>query len=1204
MSPAGERAASVRLDATAHDHARIHQAGRDLHVHYGDGVRRTEPAPADCPYPGLAPFGQDDARWFFGRDRLTADLLTHLDERGRTGGVQVVLAPSGAGKSSLLRAGLAAALARGALPGSAGWRQQVITPTAAPLAVLADAITALDGDPGTGAVLVVDQFEELFTLCDDDTRRHTFVDVITRLAQDRTCLVVIGVRADFYADCVNHPGLRAALQDRPVVVGPMTEDELREVIVHPARDAGLDLEPALVELLLRDLGAGVDGYPAGRLPLLAHALRVAWQQRHGATLTVDGYRTTGGISGAVAKTADRVCAELGGTGGDSDDAGDAAVRSLFLRLVRLGDGAEDTRRCVARAELTASSDDPARTAAIIDAFTSARLLTQDHDTHDRDTVEITHEALLRGWPRLRRWIDADRAGRLLRQRVEESALAWDRAGRDPALLYRGSRLDDARSLATDSPVVRAFVRAADRQRRRAARRRTGTVAVLAMLTVVASVAALVAVQQQREARDQRDLAVANRVEAEAARLRGTDASLAARLDLVRHRLRPDEQSATQLVQDANSPLYSALPEGSAAAFDADGGLMATGPDERLRLWDTGDPADPVPLGESTAGAAHTLALSPDGDTVATAGYADVGTEARLWDVSDPARPVPAGGPFGWYLDDVLGLRFSPDGAVLAAVGRDGIALWDVTDRDRPVARGRVDAAGESIHGAAFSPDGRLLAVVEDESVRLWEVSGAPVPAGPPVTAHDGFAATVAFGPDGIMATGGLDGAVRLWDVTDRARPAPLADLVDAHAGAVNAVTFSRDGTTLASASFDGTVRLWDLADPRAPLAQGHPLRGHTKSVLSVAFHPAGSALVSVGEDDTVRLWTLPTRATGATDTVWDLAFSPDGRTMAAAAGDHAEPGAATVAVWDVADPDRPAPLGHLPGPTGLGGSLAFRRDGHVLGTAGEDGLRLWDLTDPTAPAPLGRVALRRTGDVLSTPALAFHPDGDTAAVIDTVGVVVLVDVSDPAAPVLAGRLPGDVVVNAVAFDPVRGRLATAEGELVRLWDVADPAVPVPLGEPLEGQDGWAGLEFGPDGNTLVSLDGEDTIRFRDVSDVDSPGPVRELAGHTDSVYAVAFGPDGRTLASASADDTVGLWDLTTGTRLGQPLTNHTDVVRAVAFGPGGVLATAGSDRTIRLWRTDAAAAPALICASTRGTVTATQWRRYVGDDVPVDPPCD
>src|SRR6266568_2765170 len=349
---------------------------------YVDGVRGQRRAVSgalvrECPYPGLAAFGPEQARWFFGRDELIAELTTRLDQRLHTGGVQVVLAPSGAGKSSLLRAGLLPKLDQAALPGSDRWPKVVFTPTADPVWVLAANIALLTGvdvavvveelvgdpsgclsrlsyalrervgdrDPHPRWVVVVDQFEQLFTLCVDGQQRRTFIDVLTRIAGHRTDggagrdpvgLVMVGVRADFYPACVDHPLLRAALQDAPLVVGSMSEAELREAILFPARDVGLDVEPGLVEVLLRDLGAtaladagGDASYEAGRLPLLAHVLRVSWQQRHGQMLTMAGYRATGVIRRAVATTAEQLFTRF-------TPPAQHAARRMFLRLVTRG----------------------------------------------------------------------------------------------------------------------------------------------------------------------------------------------------------------------------------------------------------------------------------------------------------------------------------------------------------------------------------------------------------------------------------------------------------------------------------------------------------------------------------------------------------------------------------------------------------------------------------------------------------------------------------------------------------------------------------------------------------------------------------------------------------------------------------------------------------------------------------------------------
>ncbi len=680
---------SVHLEAHASGDARVNQAARDMHLHYQDGVhgaRRVESGTEvqECPYPGLASFGREQARWFFGRDELTAKVIAHLDERLRTGGVQVVVAPSGAGKSSLLRAGLLPKLEDGALPGSSRWPTILLTPTAQPLAALATQIAALTGaDPATltgelaadsrrcvevlcghlghqdwenRVVVVVDQFEELFTLCTDHQQRRMFIESLSQLASPRPGvntdaqplgLVVVGVRADFYAACVNEPDLRTALEDNPLVVGPMSDTELRAAILYPAQDVRLDVEPGLVELLLQDLGdtaitageSGVTSYEAGRLPLLAHALRATWQQRHGHTLTVAGYQSTGGIHRAVATTAERVFTGL-------DTAGQRAARTLFLRLIKIGDGTEDTRRRVAPTDLLRGLD-PSSVRPVVDAFTRGRLLTQN-----QDTVEITHEALLRAWPRLRQWIDTDRAGNLIRQELDEATAVWDRNRNDTSGLYRGSRLEASRTWATSNahegnlnPAASAFLAASTEQERRAARRRRTVLIGLSVLVLVALGAAVVAFQQNGTAQSERDTAILNQITIQADRLRSSDVSLAAQLDLAGYRMRPTPDLYAALVTTENAVLST-------------------------------------PLAGHT-GFVFSVAFSPDGDTLASGSADDT---VRLWNVTDPAHPTPLGQPLTGHTNFVASVTFSPDGHTLASGSTDDtVWLWE-TNVDEAIQR--------------------------------------------------------------------------------------------------------------------------------------------------------------------------------------------------------------------------------------------------------------------------------------------------------------------------------------------------------------------------------------------------------------------------------------------------------------------------------------------------------------------------------------
>ncbi len=845
--PAGD---SVRLEAHASGEARITQVGRDQHLYFQDGVRgarRVEPGAqaGECPYPGLASFGREQARWFFGRDELTSELIARLDARLRAGGVQVVVAPSGAGKSSLLHAGLLPKLDSGALPGSSRWPRMVFTPTAHPLAVLATQIAALTGadpatlagdsqrcvavlrghlgseDPGPRVVVVVDQFEELFTLCSDDQQRRTFIELLSQLASPPhpVGFVVVGVRADFYAACANYSHLRTALQDNQLVVGPMSDTELRAAILYPAQDVGLDVEEGLVELLLRDLGdtaGGTASYEAGRLPLLAHALRATWQQRHGHTLTVDGYRSTGGIHRAVATTADRVLNSV-------DPAGQHAARTLFLRLIRIGDGSEDARRRVSRADLLAGLD-PGSVLPVLDAFTQGRLLTQE-----QDTVEITHEALVRAWPRLRQWIDTDRAGNLIRQELEETAAVWTRDRRDTAGLYRGSRLEAARTWATStshegdlSPTASEFLAVSTRQERRAVRLRRIVFVVLCVLALVASGAAVVAFQQSAVAQSQRDTAIFNQITVQLDRLRGTDVSLAAQLDLTAYSMRPTPDLYTALVTDANAALSTPL----AGHTDS----------------------------------VNKVVFSPDGHTLAT-GSAD--RTVRLWNVTDPTHPTPLGQPLTGHTNSVNAVVFSPDRRTLASGGADQtVRLWNVTDPAHPTPLGQpLTGHTNVVTAVVFSPDGRTLASTsDDQSVRLWNVTDPahPTALGQPLTGHTSNVRSVVFSPDGhTLATGSNDRTVRLWNLTDPAHPTPLGQPLTGHANSVNEVVFSPDGRTLASGSNDGTVRLWNVTDPAHPTPLGQPLTGHTNYVNAVVFSPDGRTLASGSADQTVLLWSLP-----------------------------------------------------------------------------------------------------------------------------------------------------------------------------------------------------------------------------------------------------------------------------------------------------------------------------------------------------------
>ncbi|MBO0851000.1 MAG: hypothetical protein J2P20_16180, partial [Pseudonocardia sp.] len=647
-------------------------------------------------------FEVDDADVFFGRERMTRRLLAavvgSLNERGPL----VLVGPSGSGKTSLLNAGLMAELRREGLPdvhGSTGWPCLRLTPGTNPLRRLAGLLDAtkpdmagllqedpgrvvelvkgqLAGRPGQRLIVLVDQLEELFTLCPAPSERVAFLRVVTALAErdgddPPPGLVVLALRADFYGQAAAYPELFAALRDRPLLVEPMESDELRAAIEEPAAAAGLALDDGLPEVILHEFGASAGtsgaGQPAaGTLPLLSHVLWATWRQRAGSRLTVAGYRAAGGVERAIATTAEQVYATL-------DAAGQDAVRRMLSRLVRVGEDAADTAQLVGLAALTDGLPDTHAAQRAIDRLTEARLLTLD-----RDTARISHEALLRAWPRLREWLDADRDWLRARQQLADDTRAWQRAGRDPSLLYRGNRLAALRQRAAEAPAsatslepaAAEFMDASWRAERRGLRRRRLTVTVLTALLVVAVGALGAAAWQSRLAAQQRDLASARAAGQAADRLRTTDPALAMRLALAARHVADTPEARTSLYNSALAP-YDTLLHGHAdavgrLAYSLERHLLASSSkDHTTRLWDLTDPERPRTTAVIHTNADTDSVFSPDGRLLATG---NTGTAQQLWDITNIDKPVLVA-----TLAETRGyLSFSPDGHLLAAVNRDAL----------------------------------------------------------------------------------------------------------------------------------------------------------------------------------------------------------------------------------------------------------------------------------------------------------------------------------------------------------------------------------------------------------------------------------------------------------------------------------------------------------------------------------------------------
>lgn len=1148
-----------------------------------------------CPYRGLEPFAEDDADLFFGRERDVA----RITEKLKAGRFLAVLGPSGSGKTSLIRAGCIPSLRRGDVPGSAAWTIRVFTPGARPIVTLAvqlarvfptgavqetadrlgqdartlDFATSLglaDSPPEDRVVLVVDQFEELFTLCTEDDRR-AFLDNLLYAATvpgGRT-VVVMGMRADFYQRCAPYPVLRDLVADRQYLVGPLDAEGMRQAVEQPAAGVGLELEAGLTDTIL----GGILDRP-GALPLLEHVLLELWERRRGAMLTLGAYAATGGVAGALERRAEATYARL-------TEAQQGIARRVLLRLVQPGEGSEDTRRRAELRELATGPHDEEDVEAVVRALADQRLLSVGRDdVSGARVVELTHEALIRGWPQLRAWIDEDRDALQAQRRLTEATAEWDRSGRaDEGLLYRGARLAAWREWDTGvlPEAERAFLAASvqcERDELEAARRRTRRFRqlsrMLAVLLVLAVVGGAVAVRQGREAADQRQLARSAQLSTQATALGESRPDLTALLSVEAFRAAPTEQARRSLTS------LSALPEfgGSLAghtepltdvAVGADGLVATASQDRTVSLWDVDDGARVGVLVEHTDDV-DTIAFSADGRLLASAGK---DRKVVLWDVERRSRLAVLAGHNG----EVTTVAFSADGRMLASGDNRGdLILWDVERRDQVATMGDTHS-GE----VAFSPDGRLLAVSDlGLGPVLLDVATRQRVADLGTVEKPG-AESLAFSADSGQLAALSGGTLTLWDVGSRAVSRELSV-----AQCCAAMAFSSRGRLATAHS--GEVVIWDSATggeiSREPLDESY-------SVEALAFSPDGRRLAAVTAG-TLKVWSAgaPGPQTLAGAGIFTGALAPDGRLLATA-GEFG-----TIRLWDVA---RRVPVGRLEVEDRDVLSLAFSPRGQFLAAGGRRGtIWWWDTGTREMRAESTPEGVR---NVLS---LLFSPDGRLLAAADQVGMIALWDVEtrtvvgrlDPG-PITEGR--PDPVKTSMAFTPDGGTLFSGndDGNRIRVWDVGSRA----LTDTLEANRGWVGaVAMRPDGRVLASGGEDGTIILWDVA---RRARVAPLVGHGDGVIGLAFSPDGNALASGAFDDELFIWNSATRRQLATASIGFP--AQTVTFAEGGVavvavtgLFTGGAvvDQ-VRVLDLDAGRVMKRICDSLRHSLTREEWAANV-----------
>ncbi|CAM3535290.1 WD40 repeat domain-containing serine/threonine protein kinase [Kibdelosporangium persicum] len=1154
----------------------------------------TKPITATAPYPGLAGFEEQDAELFHGRTHVVTDLLVRMAEQLDGGEPVVLVGASGAGKSSVLHAGL--------LPRLTDWPHVVIAPGPDPIGALATAIAPhVGGDPaglaarirqqpdefgalyghdaaGNRMVIVIDQFEELFTHGVPDTDRRAFA---TALAHARPALAVLAVRADLVDRCIELSPLIPALT-APVLLGAMDATELRQAIVRPARDFGVDIEPGLPERLIADLGVrGETGYDPGALPRMAHALREAWNFREGSVVTLAAYRKAGGIDGAVSRTAEDIYARL-------DPAGREALRSVMLRLVTVSDEGTVTRRRVQQHEISGH---------ILDGLIKSRLVTVD-----ATGARLSHEALLTAWPRLRDWIDEDRAGLIQHRRFTDAVRVWSESGQQDDDLYRGARLATVNAWLEQGrtelrPSEQEFLdrsNAAEHAGQIAARRRTRRlrtmVAALSVLLLVATGAVVVATQLQRDASNERDRADSGRqlnlsrqLAAESELARGIDHARTGLLALGAWQAGQTVESRSALL-GVRADHYRGRMLGhdgpiSGLAMTVDGKLAASGGrDGSLRLWDVPSRRELAVLHDGD-GWYRSVSLSDDGRLLLAADV--LGTKVTLWNAPERKEifTVP-----GRSLDG----RIAPDGKTFVAYTEQGMTVWDTAKLTQTT---RFATAGSLV--MSYSPDGRFVVSTNEKNVDVRRASDGTVVA--TLTGHTDPVAAMAFDRAGTMlATVSPDRHLKLWDTEKWTQK---LDREISEPG-LTAVTFNSTGTSVLAGGVGTSIYVWDVASGEHMLGLGTG----AVTTFALAMSGDGHTFLSADSAGQITVWAFQRTVLGPRDgALVGVASQPNGNLIATVTGDGA------IRLWDGTNGDLVRQFTH----GGKAGALTFTPDGTRLITVGPDGAAVaFDVATGAERLRFGRPGTEFTDVVVSpdgrTVALAGRTPAQKGAQQQDRDEIVFLRADDLT---MTSRRPtrqeprNDSVVDAnyptsVVYSPDGRTLATTlSGGRVGLLSLADPTGPMKI---LPGHTGLAmDARFTPDGNTLATGGSDRLVRLWRVPDGQ---PVGELGGHDSPIRAIRFSPDGRTMATASQDAVARLWEYPSGRPLAR-LDRHDDDLNDATFDTTGTrVLSASADGTARIWDLDTGAAVREVCGRLDRATLADQWAA-IGSDRGSVPTC-
>jgi len=1156
------------------------------------------PAQPINPYKGLRAFEEADAVDFFGRTTLIERLVKRLNEPEDGGHFLAVIGPSGSGKSSVIHAGLLTALRRNER--SAKWFRAEMVPGPQPLKNLEAAILGVAVNPPNDLLtqfqssdfsfarviesvippdidllLVIDQFEEIFTLVSDELERVHFLNCLVNAVTNRNgrLHLVIALRADFVDRPLHYAAFGELIHRHNEFVLPLSPEELEQVIVGPAEHAGIRVEPELKRAIVDEVAE-----QSGALPLLQYALTELFEHQDSGVLTLGQYREMGGVMGILARQAEDLYIDL-------DEASQKTVQQLFLRLVASGEGMEDTRRRVGRAELASLGVEHRRLDYVLEMFSRRRLLTFDNDIATRrPTVEIAHEALIRTWPRLQEWLNATRDEARIQRRLIAAASEWNNAKRDPSFLADGARLDQYETWLQQTTLAvgeeeAEFVRASARQRhvrqveeqaRKARELRMARLAanfqritlglavvgVLALVAVVAlgiqgsHTAAEMSRMNRLVATAQTNLATLG-LAAEANKIlisEGGNVELATLLSIRALKIAylPEADSllrqaiernyTTQVYAEHTGSVY-------AVAYSPDGNYAVSGGTDKVaRLWDI-QTGKTIQIFKGHYEAITSVAFSADGKYVLT-GSSD--TTARLWDIKTGQtvrvfgrRIVPVF-TLGSY-SAINSVAISTDGNYVVTSGRDTqVRLWDV--KTAQIIRSFEHTSG--VFGVAFSPDGNyIVAGTTDKYAAIWDLrTGKQIQT---LKGHTSAIWSVAFSPDSkTVITGSGDNTARLWDV----QTGQIIHVFKGHLSDVTAVQIAPSGKYAATTSTDGTARIWDIQTGEVQRI----LSGHTGSLWSAAFSPDSTALLTGSDDHTVRQWDVrvdrsPYTFASHTAAIWSLAISSDGKSILTGSEDG------TARVWDVKSGQSQISLSDRDLPIY---SAAYSSDGRYILLGMRDGLaEMWD-----AQTGIKLKSFQAPGkDAIY--AVAFSPDGKyiLSAGVDSTARLWNIQAQTIVQTYKAHTGP----IDAAAFSPDGKYILTGSyDQRAILWATQS-------GEPLKAfsqhEAVVTSVAFSPDGQYFATGGGDNIVRLWSMA---TQGIVHQFVGHSASVSSVAFSRDSQRIVSGSANAVVLIWDIQSGSVL-RTFEGHTKGITSVAFAPdGSFVASASTDNTVRIWETD------------------------------------